>query len=105
MIVDGIQEKKGHNITIIDFKNNLNAPCTYFVICSANSKTQINAIANNIEEVLLKNLKLKKWHDEGKNSNWRLIDYSDIVIHILKGETRDYYNIEELWGDAIIENI
>ena len=66
MIIDGIQEKKGHNITIIDFKN-LNAPCTYFVICSANSKTQINAIANNIEEILLKKMKLKKWHDEGRN--------------------------------------
>ena len=50
-------------------------------------------------------MKLKKWGDEGRNSNWRLMDYSDIVIHILKEETRDYYNIEELWGDAIIEKI
>ena len=105
LIIDGIQEKKGHNITIIDFKKNLNAPCTYFVICSANSKTQINAIANNIEEILFKKMKLKKWHDEGRNSNWRLIDYSDIVIHILNEEARNYYNIEELWGDAIIEKI
>tara|TARA_Y100000994_G_scaffold245486_1_gene247158 strand:- start:268 stop:609 length:342 start_codon:yes stop_codon:yes gene_type:complete len=105
LIIDGIQEKKGYNITIIDFNEKLSAPCAYFVICSANSKTQINAIADSIEEVLLKKLKLKKWHDEGRNSNWRLIDYSDIVIHILKEETRHYYNIEELWGDAIIEKI
>ena len=105
LIIDGIQDKKGHNITIIDLKKNRNAPCEYFVICSAKSKIQINAIANHIEEVLLNKLKLKKWGDEGRNSNWRLIDYSDIIIHILKEETRNSYNIEELWGDALIEKI
>ena len=105
MITDGIKEKKGEDIIVIDLKKNLNAPCDFFIICSAKSKVQINAIANNVEKILLKNLKLKKWHDEGRDSNWRLIDYSDIVVHILKNETREYYKIEELWGDAAIQKL
>ncbi len=105
MIANGIKEKKGEDIIVIDLKNNTNAPCDFFIICSAKSKVQINAIANNIEEILLVNLKIKKWRDEGRGSNWRLIDYSDIVVHILKNETRAYYKIEELWGDAIIQKL
>tara|TARA_Y100001968_G_scaffold314140_1_gene339146 strand:+ start:550 stop:867 length:318 start_codon:yes stop_codon:yes gene_type:complete len=105
LIANGIKEKKGEDIIVIDLKNNTNAPCDFFIICSAKSKVQINAIANNIEEILLVNLKIKKWRDEGRGSNWRLIDYSDIVVHILKNETRAYYKIEELWGDAIIQKL
>ena len=60
----------------------------------------INAIANNIEKLMLNQLKIKIWNQEGKNSNWRLIDYSDIVVHIFKTETRKYYNLEELWEDG-----
>ena len=104
LIVDGIKEKKGKDIIVIDLKNNTNAPCSFFVICSAGSKTQINAIANNIEYVLLNKLNIKKWQDEGKNSNWRLLDYANIVIHILTEDARRYYQIEELWGDKIIKN-
>ena len=103
--MDGIKEKKGENIIVIDLKNNLNAPCDFFVICSAKSKVQINAIANSIENTLLTKLKIKKWQDEGKESSWRLIDYADIVIHILKHEAREYYQLEELWGDSIIEKL
>ena len=103
MIVDGIKDKKGKDIIVLDLQNNINSPCLFFVICSAQSKIQINAIANNIENLLLKQLNTKKWKDEGQGSNWRLLDYVDIVIHILKEETRQHYQIEDLWGDTIMK--
>lgn len=105
MIIEGIKEKKGEDIILIDLNDIIHAPCSFFVICSANSKTQINAIANNIEKLMLNQLKIKIWNQEGKNSNWRLIDYSDIVVHIFKTETRKYYNLEELWEDGETEKI
>ena len=105
MIINSIKDKKGRDIVIMNLTNIVNAPCAFFVICSTNSKRQINAISNNIEKELLDKLNLKSWSQEGKMSNWRLIDYVDIVIHILKDETREHYKIEELWGDAIINKI
>ena len=90
---------------IINLENIMNSPCSFFVICSATSKTQIDAIASNIEKNILKQLNLKTWMQEGKNSNWRLIDYCDIIVHIFKEDTRKHYNLEELWQDAEIEKI
>jgi len=103
LIIEGIREKKGQDIVLIDLKNIMHSPCSLFVICTATSKIHINAIANNIEKLLLDELKLKAWNQEGRASNWRLIDYLDIVVHILKEETREYYKLEELWGDGIIK--
>ena len=77
----------------------------FFVICSANSNTQINAIANNIEKLLLENMNLKIWKQEGRESNWRVLDYFDIIIHIFHTETRKKYQLEELWADGRIQNI
>lgn len=105
MIISSIKEKKGRDIVIMNFKNISNSPCSYFVICSGSSKRQINAIGNNIEKLLLKKINLKAWSQEGKMSNWRLMDYADVVVHILQDETREHYKIEELWGDAIITKI
>ena len=105
MIVDGIKEKKGLDIMVIDLIEILNSPCSFFIICTARSQTQINAIADNIQKKLRENLNLSAWKEEGRASNWRLIDYSDIVIHIFKEETRSYYNLEELWGDGKINKI
>ena len=105
MIINSIREKKGREIVIIDFENIINSPCAFFVICSGSSKRQINAIGNNIEKILFQTLNLKTWSQEGKMSNWRLLDYIDIVIHILQDETREHYKIEELWGDALINKI
>ncbi len=105
LIIEGIRQKKGKDIVIIDLKNIMHSPCSFFVICTATSKTHINAITNNIEKLLLEKLKLKAWNQEGRSSNWRLIDYLDIVIHVLKEETREYYKLEELWGDGIIKKL
>jgi len=105
LIIKSIIDKKGRNIVVMDFKKILNPPCSFFIICSSSSKRQINAIGNNIEKLLLKKINLKAWSQEGKMSNWRLMDYADVVVHILQDETREHYKIEELWGDAIITKI
>ncbi len=105
MIVDAVSEKKGQNITVIDLRDITTAPCDFFVICSASSKIKINAIADNIERIMLNKINQSIWNQEGRDSNWRLIDFGNIVIHIFKSEIREYYNLEELWGDGKIEKI
>lgn len=75
----------------------------YFVVCNAATATQVRAIADNIDEELLKD-GLKFNHREGyREAEWILLDYGDVVAHIFKTESRDYYALEKLWGDAEIE--
>jgi ribosome-associated protein len=105
LTVDTIREKKGEDIVIIDLMQTLNSPCSFFVICTARSQTQINAIADHIQKNLQEKLDMSVWKEEGRGSNWRLLDYSDVVIHIFKEETRNHYNLEELWGDGNIKKI
>lgn len=94
-----IFNKKGYDVKIIDLQN-IASFADYFVICSADSDTQVKAIADEID----KNLKddgIKCWHKEGLNAlTWVLLDYVDVVVHIFKKESREFYNIEKLWGDA-----
>lgn len=105
-IVDGMQEKKAKNITILDLNKIENRIADFFVICDADSTTHVNAIADSIEEVVLKQTGEKPYHSEGQqNSEWILIDYINIVVHVFMRETREYYNIEGLWGDAEIKTI
>lgn len=100
-IITGIEEVKGNNITVLDFQNIENSVCEYFVICDATSNTQAAAIGNSIEKTVRENLKEKPWHVEGtKNAEWILMDYSNVVVHIFLKETRKFYDIESLWGDA-----
>ena len=104
--VKGIQEKKGTEIVVINLKNIGNAVASYFVICTGNSDTQVNAIAESIEAEVYKNCKEDPWHKEGlQNKEWVLLDYVDVVIHIFKKEVREFYGIEDLWGDAEILEI
>lgn len=105
LIIEGIKEKKGEDIVLINLQDIDNAPCSFFVICTANSKIQINAIASNIEKLLLDKMNIKLWRDEGKETNWRLLDYFDIVIHVFKKESREHYNLAELWADGLIKKI
>jgi ribosome-associated protein len=94
-----IFNKKGFEVKILDLRE-LTAMADYFVICSADSDTQVRAIADEID----KNLKdegIRVWHKEGyKGLNWVLLDYIDVVVHIFKKDVRTYYNLERLWGDA-----
>jgi ribosome-associated protein len=100
-IIEGIENVKGEEINILDLRTIENVACKYFIICSGNSSTQVNAITSSIKKCVSKELLEKPWHIEGlENSKWVLMDYVDVVIHIFNKETREFYNIEELWEDA-----
>ncbi len=101
LIVKGIEEVKGENINIIDLRTIDNTVCDYFVICDGNSNTQVNAITGSIQKTVSKAIKEKPWHIEGENNaTWVLMDYINVVVHIFQKETREFYDIENLWGDA-----
>ncbi|MCY4780860.1 ribosome silencing factor [Sphingobacterium sp. UT-1RO-CII-1] len=104
LAVIGMQEKKGNDIKRLDMRG-VNATLSdYFVICHADSTTQVNAIAKSVEEEVYKALGQEPWHKEGHgNGEWLLLDFVDVVIHIFKTETRSRYRIEDLWGDAQVE--
>ena len=103
-ITSFIFNKKGFDVKILDLRQ-LTAMADYFVICSADSDTQVRAISDEID----KNLKeegIRLWHKEGyKGLNWVLLDYVDVVVHIFKKDVRTYYNLERLWGDAPLVNV
>jgi len=102
-IVEGIMEKKGHDIIDLDLTKVHHAICDHFIICHADSNTQVNAIADSVEKRVKENLKQKARHREGiENSMWVLLDFNDIIVHVFQKEYRDYYKLEELWGDARI---
>jgi ribosome-associated protein len=105
-IVEGMQEKKAKNITILNISKLENRVTDYFVVCDADSKTHVKSIADSIEDVVIKLTNEKAYHTEGhQNSEWILIDFINIVAHVFLKETREFYNIEGLWGDADITTI
>lgn len=105
-IVEAIQDTKGEDIKIFDLSNIENAVSETFIICSGNSNTQVNAIAGNVEKKVRNELKERPWHIEGAdNAMWVLMDYVSVVVHIFQKHIREYYEIEELWGDATITSI
>jgi len=100
-VVEGILEKKGKNITVMNLQSIHNRVCDYFIICQADSTTQVNAIADSIEEVVRKTTGEKPYHAEGfENSEWILIDYVTVVVHVFQTHIREFYNLEALWADA-----
>jgi ribosome-associated protein len=109
IIVKGIQEKKGQEITIMNLSTVHNSMFDYFIICNGNSRTQTEAIADAVQEEVRKAIGATPRFKEGFiNSEWILLDYFDIVVHIFQKETRAFYQLEKLWADAevkIIEDI
>jgi len=105
-VVEGIQEVKGKDITILDLRGIHNRVCDYYVICQADSSTQVNAIAGSVEVMVKKKIGERPYHSEGfQNSEWILVDYVTVVVHIFQSEVRDFYNLESLWADAEITRI
>ncbi|WP_199118624.1 ribosome silencing factor [Pedobacter sp. ASV28] len=99
--VQGIQEKKGSDIVRLDLRELNSSVSDYFVICNADSSTQVKAIADSVEDEIYKLTKSHPWRKEGQdNAEWIILDYLDIVVHIFRTEKRDFYGIEDLWGDA-----
>jgi ribosome-associated protein len=102
-IVDGLHEKKAKNITILNMDGIESRVADYFVIADADSKTHVDSIADSVEDIVIKKTAEKAYHSEGhQNSEWILIDYINIVVHVFVKDIREYYNLEGMWGDAQI---
>ena len=100
-IILGIENVKGEDIHQLDLRELDNTPCDFFIICSGNSNTQVSAIVNSVLKTVSKSLHEKPFHTEGSdNAEWVLMDYVNVVVHVFQKQIREYYNIEELWGDA-----
>lgn len=102
LILKGIEEKKGKDITVLDLTSISHAVCKYFIICSGDSTTQVQAIADSVQDEVLKGCGEKPWHTEGyENREWILVDYADVVVHVFLPEIREFYGLELLWSDAV----
>jgi ribosome-associated protein len=105
-IVEGIQEKKGHNITIVNLREISDSITQYLVICEGNSPTQVFAIYDSLCDYVRKHTGQKPVSADGvRNSLWIAMDYTDVVVHIFLPETREFYDIDHLWEDATVKTI
>ena len=85
----------------MDLRDIKNTVCRYFVVCTGNSNTHVSAIVSAITKKVSKEMKEKPFQTEGnENAEWVLIDYINVVVHVFQKQIREYYSIEELWGDA-----
>jgi len=106
LVVRGMQDKKASDIVVLNLKELKNAVADYFIICSANSDTQLEAVARSVEEEIEKVTGESPWQTEGRtNREWVLLDYVDVVVHVFLRDRRNFYALEELWGDADISYI
>jgi len=102
-VVQGMREKKARDIVTLDLRHIPNTVCDFFVICSGDSNTHVEGISGSVQEMTRKQLNDRPWHVEGMgNSEWVLLDYVNVVVHVFQREPRDYYSIERLWADAVI---
>jgi ribosome-associated protein len=102
MVIDTILDKKGHEVLELDLTNLTDAVADFFIVCHGDSHTQVNAIADAIYKKVKDELNLTPKGQEGKaNAEWIILDYFDVVVHIFYKETREYYQLEELWSDAL----
>ena len=100
-IIAAIQEKKGENIISLDLRKINEAVADFFIVCEAGNQLQIKAIAENVEENVWKKCNERPYHHEGhKALQWVLVDYVNVVVHVMLTETRKFYKLEEMWSDA-----
>ncbi len=101
LIVEAIREKKGHQIVTIDLSEVEHSICDRFIICHGESTTQVGAIAESIAMELKEKTGIRAHHVEGlQNSQWVLIDFFDVLVHVFLEESRSFYRLEELWADG-----
>ncbi len=100
-IIEGIQDKKGLGIVVLDMKGIDSAIADYFIICEGNSSTHVDSIADSVEDKVREQLSEKPLHDEGRqNAIWILLDYHNVIVHVFQKEARQFYSLETLWNDA-----
>ncbi len=105
-IVEGIQERKGTNITVVNMSNLENYVFRYFVICQGNSNTHVCSIADEVKDYVREQIKVKPFATDGyNNAQWIAIDYGEVILHVFLPELREFYSLETLWEDAEIKEI
>lgn len=105
-IIEGIQEKKGFDIAVVDLRNIEETICDYFIICQGNSPSQVTAITESVEKFAREKAGAKPTAIDGlHNAQWVAMDYTDIIVHIFTPDAHDFYDLENLWTDAKITKI
>src|SRR5215204_1915050 len=100
-IISAIQQKKGENIVSLDLRKIPEAVADFFIVCEASSNTQVKAISDFVESHVRQVSNESPYHHEGHQGlHWVLIDYVNIVVHVMQPETRKFYKLEEMWSDA-----
>lgn len=103
-IIRAIQDKKGEQIVSLDLRKIHEAVADYFIICEATSQPQVRAIADSVEDAVKRECGESVYHHEGKQSaQWILMDYVNIVVHVMLPDSRRFYKLEEMWSDAVVE--
>ena len=103
LAAQGMDNKKGLDIAILDLRGIESAPTNFFVICSGNVPSHVSAISDGVFETIKKATGLNPYRVEGyENAEWILMDYFDIVVHIFLKEKRQHYRLEELWADGLL---
>jgi len=103
-IINAIQDKKGENIVSLDLRKIPEAVADFFIICEATNQPQVRAIADNIEDEVKSQCGEYPYHHEGKDKlQWVLIDYVNVVVHVMLPDSRKFYKLEDMWSDAALE--
>jgi ribosome-associated protein len=101
-IIEAIGEKKGENIISLDLRKIPEAVADFFIICEANNPTLLKAVADEVEHLVKEKCGEAPYKHEGRQAQqWILIDYVNVVVHIMLPETRKFYQLEEMWSDAV----
>jgi ribosome-associated protein len=103
-IIHAIQQKKGENIVSLDLRKIPEAVADFFIVCQASSSPQVRAVSDFVEDEVKKKCEEMPYRHEGKqNLHWVLIDYVNVVVHIMQPDTRKFYKLEDMWSDASVE--
>ena len=106
VIVSAMEDKKGLDITYIDFTNVSNTVARFFVICHGNSNVHVDSLADGVIHNVKESTGARPWHKEGfENAEWILLDYADVVVHIFQENSRHFYKLEDLWADMAITRL
>lgn len=106
LIIEGIQDRKGRGITVVDMSHIESAAASKFIIAEATSTMQAAAVADSVRDYLLEHARIKPYNYDGyANSEWIVIDYGEILVHVFIHEARERYKLEELWSDAVITDV
>lgn len=100
--LEGVSDIKGENLVLLDLRGLENAVCDFFIVAEAQSTTQVSAMAEAVHKRVREEANDKPWHVEGaQQSEWILMDYVSVVVHLFQREARVFYDLEGLWADAV----